>query len=111
MTARFWVFENGGWIKLSIKPGDGLCWHWSARHEEGWSAAEHCWRIEGNRVVEEWSTDGRDCDGRLGSSGVRTCRLDELALIPIEEQPAIRRPAWERGRTVINDHSARAAGY
>ena len=38
--ARFWVYVNGGPVKLTLYPGQRLRWGRASSHDEGWSAVD-----------------------------------------------------------------------
>lgn len=128
MNARFWVFENDGWIKLTLKPGQSLTWSHGGRDEEGYSWTGERWTFDGLLVINESSYDGRDCDGRISRETVLTCPVGFLQGKPAEAarlvtfgqedpwsfevwEPMPPRPEWERARASQRDYSAEAMGY
>jgi hypothetical protein len=81
MTAnvRFWSFENGAAVKLTIRDGHPLRWAYSERTDEGYAAGGfEMYRVGDTVICETWS-DGRDCDGRLSGSQRSECHVTRLA--------------------------------
>lgn len=86
MNARFWVYVNGGPVKLTLKPGQSLTHETGGPCDEGWSHEITEWThetidyadSETPVVTRNWSTESQDCDGRHGSSGTDSCWLGEL---------------------------------
>lgn len=111
-NARFWVYVNGGDVKLTLRPGHGLSWGRSWSHEEGWSSEEYTWRYKkgSGTVWRLTATDGTDCDGRLSTCTESYCRLDRLQSHQVDDSP-IRHPDWERLSSRQRDYQAEAAGY
>jgi len=116
-NARFWTWENDGWVKLTLRPGQSLTYVAGGTHDEGWSRDYTEWRHDGNVVVCEYESDGADCDGRFQHGGVLECSLDSLATVPAYEGGTfagvvITRPDWQKaGFDWQRDHTAEAAGY
>jgi hypothetical protein len=117
-NARFWIWINGDWVKLTIKPGQRLEHYTSEAHEEGWSSEGNTWTHEGTHVVSTVDTDGSDCDGRMSWGCTVHCGMDYLAAH--REENEVRngvsewrppRPEWERGEEFRRDYQAEAAGY
>lgn len=108
-TLRFWMWENGGWIRFGLKDGERLRWHRHYTHEEGWSSEGwQLWRVGGTLRIQTWS-DGRDCDGRLSS-------CDEYIAEELEEfssdcKEFVMRPKWIALSSYQRDYTAEAAGY
>lgn len=80
-NARFWVYVNGGPVRLTLKPGQQLQHHTWERHEEGWSSEATSWEYpdDEDAVYREWCLDGRDCDGRLTRHGADRCDVANLS--------------------------------
>lgn len=79
-NARFWVWENGGWIKLTLRPGETLVWMHGGPHEEGYSYTVESWRhnVEAQIITSVSTTSSRDCDGPHLDH--RMCGVDILGL-------------------------------
>ena len=112
MNARFWVYVNGGDVKLTLRPGRSLSWGRSWRHDEGWSSEDYAWWCKkGTEAVGRlYSTDGTDCDGRMSTCTETRCRYDKLQSYQVDDNP-IRYPEWERLSQGQRDYQAEAAGY
>jgi hypothetical protein len=119
VNVRFWVWINGGWVRLTLRPGQTLehCKH--CRTDEGWSAEWTRWTHDWDQVVRESVSDGRDCDGRLTEDWMDFCpfeRLDQLEYShwasDCHNGVPIRSPAWEEyGPGRVYDEYAQAANY
>jgi hypothetical protein len=138
--ARFWSFENGAAVKLTIREGQTLRWNYQEPTEEGWAAGGfEMYRVGDTVVCETWS-DGRDCDGRLSGSQRSECHVSRLASHLVWTCPEChnitthsdnregefsavcracgaqlfkpeRFPDWNPISTTQRDYSAEAAGY
>jgi len=65
-TARFWVFWQRGWVKISVPRGKSRRMFESHAHEEGYSFTDETYyHMEDGTLVAECVSGGRDCDGRL----------------------------------------------
>ena len=120
-NARFWTYENGGWVKITLKPKQSLSFSHYSRDDEGHSYSNNTLTHTGKYVCNEWEQGGRDCDGRTSSSGVSVANLNELRAndtwrgegedIDEKGQP-IRTPKWERAKkTRCYDENAENANY
>jgi hypothetical protein len=121
-TARFWVWVNDGWVKLSIPPGQCLTWSEAHPTDEGWSGQSQCWTNTGEEVILEWTDEGRDCDGFISHEGTSTCPIEQLRARdmyspetwggdPPTENKGIFAPEWEHDRHSVYDEEAVKAGY
>jgi hypothetical protein len=108
---KFWERVNGGWVKLTLFPGDSLTHNRYARTDEGFRAeTESWWVCEAtgllhNRVEGE----ERDCDGLCSYEHhyvVETTRA-KLNYDPADPEC----PVWRREYSQNRDHTAEAAGY
>lgn len=121
MKARFWTWENGGWVKITLAPGQSLKWSKFSRDEEGWSSEAVRWSHEGTHVVCENRYSGKDCDGTISRGGSQTCPLSRLATVPAyddgerrstEFRPIEGRPDWQEGAPAWQrDARAELANY
>jgi hypothetical protein len=111
-NARFWVFANNGFVKITLRPDQSLTWGWSARHEEGWSSEVVTWTHTGTAVERERSCDGRDCDGRTSEDQITACALDALATwdTTLPDAPGLV-PTWDDVRTSRYDEYAEGMNY
>jgi len=108
-NARFWAYINGSNVKITIEPGRSLHRYVAYPHDEGWSSLYERWTHEGDKVVREIYTDGRDCDGRFQSSRTMHCMLDDLA--DIHEISGENYPAWTTDGSSQRDYAAESMGY
>lgn len=116
-NARFWTFENDGWIKITLAPGQSLKCSSTTRDDEGasWRACQ--WTHDGDGVRRVWGWGGRDCDGYQSENGIDFAALESLHAEPIHASETynlrpIARPAWlqvEPSR--CRDQFAEAAGF
>lgn len=119
MNARFWIWSAvGGWVKLTLRPGETLSHFSGGATEEGFSHTAETWTHEGDHVRHEWENNARDCDGRFDSGGASCCSLDDLrardmgAEVPdYPENAGIVAPEWTDAGRYQRDHAAEAAGY
>lgn len=109
-NARFWVCWRDGWVKLTLRPNQTLELHSGGPTDEGYSCTSEVYTHEGDCVRVEYSTWGRDCDGRHEWNCECVCPLDSLQA-DVVEGSAIRLPVWERERSGQRDYTAEAAGY
>lgn len=138
-TVRFWFHWNG-WTKLTLVGRDvPHTLYKSSPTDEGWSSQEETFTLttddEGNDVVQrETIHDGRDCDGRLTTSDVCICPVENLAAHEVDtlhywqgsvDEPTDRlamakrlgdgetyhAPAWQALRSRQRDEYAEAMGY
>lgn len=118
-NARFWTWENGGWVKLTIKPGQTLRWSDARQTDEGhcWEACE--WEHCGDYVECRYSCGGSDCDGPMEQYTDLECPLSELQARPPEpaapewgtEEIPVPRPEWRKVSASQRDYYAEAMGY
>ena len=79
--------------------------------EEGWSSQSEQYTHEGDRVVNEMCSSGRDCDGRLDQYSKWECKLDELQNDPPRPSKPLSTPDWTKVSASQRDQYAEAAGY
>jgi hypothetical protein len=113
-NARFWVWHNGGWVKLTMRPGQSIVLTSGGLNDEGYSYSRERFTFNGLTVVVEGVTHARDCDGRMDSYSEHYCGVDDLKAMEAEvdeygERPA--RPHWELGSCFQRDEQAELAGY
>lgn len=113
-TARFWVYVNSGPVKISLQPNQHLTHEQFCYTEEGWERCVTSWEFDSESayVTTEWCNDGRDCDGRLTTTGEAQCHLNDLKRGRVASDWAIAWPAWaETAEPQTYDEFAVAAGY
>lgn len=131
MNARFWVWANDGWVKLTLRPGQSLGFCYGGAHDEGYSFTHEEYLHDGERVLSRFESEASDCDGRLDRFIVTACPLDQLRArdMHAEEQAraefwrddptkpefnenvGIFAPEWEKVRASQRDRAAEAMGY
>ena len=116
-NARFWVWHNGGWVKLTLRFGQTVELFNYGRTDEGWYRERTKFHHDGENVVQHWHQESRDCDGRFEQGGECSCPLDKLTAkdmfeaMDCSENKGIYSPDWQKGYPWQRDHSAEAAGY
>lgn len=116
-NARFWVYWNETWCKITLRPGETLELSEAHNHDEGWRSTVETYEHDGERVNYSIDTDGTDCDGRLSASRNGYCELGQLMdVLPneylIEDGNAdVMRPNWQEGSASQRDYAAEASGY
>jgi hypothetical protein len=112
-TAKFW-FYAAGWVRLTLRPGKSIEWTTGHPTDEGWYSQRVRWTHVGDRVLQEWDTDSRDCDGRMSTHTECECPIVDLAGEESHGPDAPPVPKWERAsypRSRQRDYSAEASGY
>jgi hypothetical protein len=113
-NARFWVFVNDGWVRLSLGVGQYLTHSVGGPDEEGFSYTHTRWARYGHGreefIEQSVATNARDCDGPLDTYWVGECRVDALEDHPSFDN-AVPVPNWEKVSASQRDHFAEVAGY
>jgi hypothetical protein len=115
-NARFWVWWNGDWVKLTLEPG-GVCeFGMSHATDEGWAAEYQKYEYDDEAMVVRSTMvdDGVDCDGRLTREAEYTCSLHLLLSMSSDmDEYGWRpdRPEWQKGHACQRDYEAEKAGY
>lgn len=112
---------HGSPVKITLRPGQEMSWGFGYSHEEGYSSESYEWTHDGDSIREEHCTDGRDCDGRIGSEQIYTALLTRLtgsypylayvSRLDLAAWDDVSWPQWERASASQRDYSAEAAGY
>lgn len=115
---RFWEHVNGGFVKLTLYPGQTLRHSQGGSHDEGWWSRANTWTFDGKEVVNDSLDDGTDCDGRLSRRYVGACpveklyaRIQEPPYAPVVDGKVVGLPDWQEVRSGQRDYTAEAAGY
>ena len=112
---RFRVFINGGWVKLTLRPGQSLSWGRSGPDEEGYSFESVTWEAIATGVMRSSSSGGRDCDGYTEHSQSSYCPEEALwaEVVPSEAFPEdpVYCPRWEGKEEEVYDQYAQLDGY
>ena len=111
--AKWWQWHNGGWVHLSIHPGDTFTFRTSHRHDEGYHREEETFEYRFGQISRTVDTDGRDCDGRMSTHTelyCYLCDLDKNESARDGETP-VRIPSWQRDASHCHqrDYAAEAA--
>ena len=114
-NARFWVWVNGAWSKLTLAPGQRLERHSFETTDEGWSSYAESWELssDGHELRRETTSDGCDCDGRLTTGCDAMAIADPSHYLPCGpyEPAGMYRPNWIDAGGWQRDQFAEAAGY
>ncbi len=108
-NARFWVWWNSSWCKLTIRPGQTLGMYAGRSTDEGFAAEAHTYTLEDGEVQAVLTTWGRDCDGRHEWHWDGYCPISKLRA---DETPdGTLTPAWKQSSSCQRDEHAEMAGY
>lgn len=110
MNARFWIWWNDDWVKLTLRPGQSVSMFTGGPTDEGFACESQEYSFDADVVECAITTWGRDCDGRHEWLGDSSCHVTRLKDREADEHgPA--RPEWERGHSRQYDQYAEMAGY
>lgn len=109
-NARLWVYINDDFVKLTLRPKQGLTWGKAWRTEEGYASISETFEFDGQEVWHRTDRDGRDCDGRLSTREEETCPLESLQARFLFDR-RISLPEWVAGSSSVYDEYAQAANY
>lgn len=133
-NARFWIWHNDGWVKLTLTPGESARFGTGGSHEEGYHCEDWCYEYdaEGQSVVCHSVAWGRDCDGPYRRFAKSYCPLTELKsrsmfeecgrlfwcpfyemdlVMPSSSDYGIYCPEWRKESSFQRDYYAEAMGY
>ena len=125
-SARFWVYWNGSYTKLTLQPGESVELWTSAPHDEGYSSNSVTYSHCGHTITESYHSASRDCDEPMEHFNERFCNFYYLKVIPAtvpfvddngltqyRPDPQTMLPDWEqvKGARRQRDYFAEAAGY
>ena len=118
-NARFWTYVNGGWVKLTLEPGQFFEWHEGGPTDEGWDWTTHTWQSIGEYVSHITARNACDCDGRMEWANRYRAHVLALrnhlpytpALFPLGDNKPLLVPRWETISRSQRDHEAEKAGY
>lgn len=109
---RFWVFVNGDRVRLALRQGVPITHSEYHRTEEGYSARDEQWLLEGLTVTHRLDTSAKDCDGPIYHHLIESCDVRQLeARIVVDGNKVYRWPEWRRESHRVRDVFAEAAGY
>ena len=113
MNARFWVWWNDGWVKLTGKPGQRLTFSKGGPTDEGWSREGETYYFDNDPVtpgvVCQSGSDGRDCDGRFSTYAEYFCSFQDLSARELEDGRRV--PIWQKTEASRRDYTAESMGY
>jgi len=110
INARFWVYENGADVQITLRPGQRVQFVTGGPTDEGFSWTETTLRFDGHTVRRETYTSSSDCDGPHEHWFVTTCNLLDLRSHTYDGAEH-RYPLWETVSASQRDHFAEAMGY
>lgn len=112
----FWFSFGNNTFRVTLLPGGARRFYEHHRTDEGWQSESSLIRLIGRRLILDWCTDGRDCDGRLTCDGKMVCPVHHrqqrrAGKRGSEKAPRHRFPAWVSVSEKRRDESAIAMGY
>lgn len=113
-NARFWIYWNGDYVKLTMAPGQRIDIGQRGPHEEGWSAEYESYEHTGAGVFCEHLSEGRGCDGYSRHYGTSYCPLSELGARENDWDSAgqgLRMPRWGDSESEQRDEYAEMSAY
>jgi hypothetical protein len=114
-NARFLVFWNGQYTKLTIKPDEQLTFWTSGPTDEGYALESQTYYYDVDDMAIESSLHSRqrDCDGTHEDFREFSCRWHELKsyVHELTEIDVVRLPEWEDGESSCRDEFAELSGY
>ena len=109
-NARFWIYWNDDFVKLTLRPGQTVRFWRTEEHEEGWSSTAEEYEHTGREICSRTYEDGTDCDGQMSVDTWHTCPVSDLAARWSAALGDLV-PAWKLLDRDINDRSAVAMNY
>ena len=111
-NVRFWhMTPSTNWVKLTLRPGKEIKLHSSRFNGEGTSWECDIYRLEDDKVINDWAHGGNDCDGRHKSGGTLFCAIDKLQSREHWEEKGLMLPQWEKLEQWERDEFAENANY
>lgn len=118
-VARIWVDYLGDYVRVTITPDRPLYLSGGGATDEGCYYWEEEYWIEfkdnAPLLYCKYSSDSRDCDGRMSREETLACPLHKLAVRspydPDGLHPDIKLPQWEAVSYSQQDYAAEAMGY
>lgn len=109
-NARFWIWWNNSWIKLTLRPGQSVSMGKGGPNDEGFCCESQGYQHDGDRVSSYVRIDSRDCDGPHTYDWDGFCLLADLKAAEADEYgPA--RPTWTKESSFQRDLYAELSGY
>lgn len=116
-NARFWIWHNQSWVKLTLQPHETLEILEGGYTDEGYSHECTTYTHDGDGVSREYTCNACDCDGPISNQTDSYCSLEDLRAVDMmeyyncPENEGIFRPEWERTYAGQRDVYAEAMGY
>lgn len=110
LTARFWSYVLGGWVRLALRDGETLTHSTGGPCDEGCHYETYSWSRDGETISFSSQQWGRDCDGGYERSHEATCAIWDLAARDSFEDTH-GTPQWEKVDSRQRYYAAEAAGY
>lgn len=112
-NARFWIYHNNDFIKVTLRQGQALSFGKSERTDEGWRAYGETLTFLGDVVTRSCGSDETDCDGRHSWDCELECPLSDLRghTHHHEDGSLYLTPLWQITNDQHRDHRAEAMGY
>lgn len=114
VNARFWVWENGGNVRLSLRDGQELRFSTYTETDEGYHLASIRWYREGDVIYREWLDTGKDCDGTHADGGHQECPISIHMTGEVHahtDGTTTHYPRWDELDTWTYDQFAEMANY
>jgi hypothetical protein len=117
-NVRFWVYHNGSFVKLTLRPEQTIEFGTGGETEEGFSCSSESYHYDARRGVITCDCDswGRDCDGRHSSHWGGSCVVGDEQRHELHDDndtPVHRYwgPRWREESRDQRDMTAEAMGY
>lgn len=101
MNARFWVYWNGGWVKLTLRRGETVTLYECHSTDEGYAFRREDFSYYGTSVQRTVISGGSDCDGPIEHHAEYSCPVTK----------SMGQPEWQEHTRWQRDAYAEAAGY
>ena len=110
MNARFWMYWNDGFVRLTLRPHQEIVLAYGGPTDEGYARHAEIYRHCGDSVECEVHDEYRDCDGPGERHWYGFARLDNLDTMPADTHGPDR-PQWEKICENQRDRYAEAMNY
>ena len=114
MNARFWIYHNETWSKITLRPGESVEFTGGGRTDEGFSYWAESYEHVGDGIESRSASNASDCDGPLDRYCDCYCPLERISALPAEWNGSNHmpdRPEWHRVSEGQRDYYAERAGY
>lgn len=108
-NAKFWVWWQGGWVKIKLTPGQKVACEHYERTDEG-NSFECCeYEHTGESVTIKATAGGSDCDGHVENRYDAECPLSDLAKMTCMDGMNV--PDWKDVKESRRDEFAELMNY